>query len=1013
MSNTDKSVLKDRPAVSTKVSTSASAGDPSPQLPSAILPLASSSAKLQGLILTAGALILVYLIFALHQLLGAHSLFEAAQLQRVLNQRYAKEVLLASSGVPVNYEKTAKQWAKTHDVLAHGGQIPSESGDGADAPRVHPPAGVSKFASSLESLGGLRKRIVQESQAFMDSNRLSQHRDQLFDELYRQSLALQAAGDALVSTYDRHLNSGVSWWDVNAVAVELAERQRMLIQQHVKEVLFVAHGVPADYQATRLRLFETARILMEGGALQIEGGELITVPAPSSSDVRFNLEEQKKALDRFTAVSNQFLMLSNEDVERSIQLKKLSDLSAEFHASATGLLRDYLDFFSRKVSDATRNAVLAGVLAAVFALLLVWSFARKYVDLPAAAISAALRALRQGRRPERQAERLDPGPLSGVAVELDRCADAWETRRAWFDGFLTAERPEMLEDPGAQDPVAARLYEWFKTRPASDVLARPRWDDRAESGSDDITVVGHLPGAADALPLVNDAELLDQLIQRANELQHQNERLNRSQDELRSAADALREGRSADADRIARLNDENGRLRDEIAGQSAALADLRRQIEFLQGSESVVRSNAEEVQTLLRGLEERLSVRSHEIAGLERALQDAEGRLLREAAERSRALEDRSAEIDSLRSQTASLTRSLQEKERALLEMTADLDRSKERSDAAQTALALQEREIGSLRSAVRQNELEAERRIEEIELVKARHADETRALMADLDSMRRRMAELEAVSDDLRRSLAERDGSLKVGSERQNELLSRIGSLERTVDDLTGSRSELSGRHEELVKDFGALSEIKDRLEWEKRSLDADIVELRRQVEASAAARQADAERFERSIADLRDALRLESEAVLALRLELGQTLERHASDLADADARFRQAEKRFEDLEAQLWQSQRLLREHQDALSEARAEVARLLQVQSEQSALVQTLRSGIAGLEEELRSAEAELHRTEEERQRFERELAALKEAYFEKCQALASTEDRLMTTRAALKTTLEDLQERSKP
>jgi hypothetical protein len=965
--------------------------------------MASGILRLQSLILVPGFLIAAYLIFTLHQLMGAHSLFEAAQLQRVLNQRYAKEILLASSGVPVNYEKTSKEWAKALTVLTHGGELQQDAD--AQSLRVQPPANAARFRATLERMSQMRQKIVQQSTEFMDAHRLSRHREQLFDELYRQSLELQAAGDALVQTYDRHLNSGVSWWDVNAVAVELAERQRMLIQQHVKEVLFVAHGIPADYQATRLRLYETTRILTEGGSIEVDGGDAIAVPAPSNADVVFNLEQQKTALERFTAVSNQFLMLANEDVERSIQLKSLSDLTSDFHVSATALLSEYRGFFSGKVNRATRDAVLAGILAAAFALLLIWSYARKFVDAPAAKLAEALRNLGLGRKPERQSEEGDAGPLADAAREFDRCADAWQVRREWFENFLAADDPAAVEDPGTQDPVAARLYRWSQDRAVSTdpEAPRSRWsqDEPSDNG---ITIVGRLPEAEPSLPIVQDSELLDQLILRANELQSQNDRLTRTQSALEAEAQALKEAQAAGRGAHERLLAENSRLNAHVNGlmaelealraQAAELGVLRGQMKAFGAVESALKADTDGMVRLNSELVDRLARQGDELVLLRKKLAEAESGIERLLSDAGRVSEISNAELMSARQQIAELQHKTAEAERAASELRFELGKRDERihleGERREGLLA----QIKTLQT--------------DLELMSAVHRDALDRQAALLDAER---LEKEALEQDRR--------VLEQGK----------NTLEQALDLRERDRAVQEARHQALDRDHQRLLQEKAALADERAALDRALTGLRADLETAIVERAAEAARFERSAAELQGALQMQTRTIEELRMELSRTLAQHVSEIDQKNNALKAADENLQNCEAELWQSRKVLSDLQRDLGASRSEVQALVQSRDAQLLLVETLRGGLSDLETRLESKAAALQsatevcreleqkidqsirRHTEDRQRLETELAALKSAYFEKCQALSSAEDRLTATRAALKTTLEELQERS--
>lgn len=922
--------------------------------------------------MAAGLLIALYLGVSLYQLMRANSLFEAAQQQRILNQRYAKEVLLSASGVPVGHEKTAREWERTIDLLSSGGPLTAEEPSGGQ--RVQPPVDAKRFRADLERLSGLRKSVIEESTRFLRSATLDRHREDLFDELYRQSLELQAAGDALVNAYDKHLDSGVSWWDVNAVAVELAERQRMLIQQHIKEVLFVAHGIPADYQATRLRIYESFKILAEGGSISIDNKDAITIPAPGSEDIRFNLDQQKQAIDRFTAVSNQYLMLANESVERSIQLKRISDLTADFHEAATALLGNYRKYYEARVHRAAREAFGAALAVLVFALLLTWAFLRKYIDAPIRSMTASLRAVREGGKMPASAAVSEPGPVGDLGRELDRCVRQWESRQEWFDRFLSARDSDELEDPGAQDPVASRVYQWYKSRGGEPVSPRrqsPRWDSERGSGEEDITIIGRLPETEGlGSPVISDSELLDQLIHRANELRGQHEELTRAHDRLSHEVEALRSAETRLQDSEAYLRAENVALRQtgeslssQLRDQVDEIARLRAQIDSLRHSgersaatrEEIDRANQDLVDRLaqqaeaVRSLREELTMKSH---ALDAAIEAAD-----------RAERDHEIEISGMR-------RGLDEA------ASARMDAERERKEWAERARAQQE-------------------------------------TLLDLN---RKLAAAEAEIHELKGNLERTLLELRETSQGREQVFRRAEALEAEL-----SASE-QARQTERASGLEVLAEARRQHEEALRVLSSAKAE----IDAVSAQRLERIASQERMIAEGQEALARQTRILELLRAEFADAVSRHQIELDQRDQAVRQGEEALSGLrsryeaaaasleasESELWKTRKELSERHQELNAARVEIDRLRRTEMDQASLIASMREDLSRLQAAMDSKTRSLDEMIAIRRTLEDKISMTESAFRDKSQALISAEERLTATRTALKATLEELQERSK-
>lgn len=75
----------------------------------------------------------------------------------------------------------------------------------------------------------------------------------------------------LLTIYDQRLD---------ATIVDLAGRQRMLLERHQKEIFLVSQGIPANFQNTRNLLNQSCEVLRHGGEAMInfEAKELVSIP---------------------------------------------------------------------------------------------------------------------------------------------------------------------------------------------------------------------------------------------------------------------------------------------------------------------------------------------------------------------------------------------------------------------------------------------------------------------------------------------------------------------------------------------------------------------------------------------------------------------------------------------------------------------------------------------------------------------------------------------------------------
>lgn len=98
----------------------------------------------------------------------------------------------------------------------------------------------------------------------------------------------------------------------DAVVIDMAGRQRMLLERHMKEVLLATDGVNAPYEQTRERLRERV-IALIGGRItvaHVAQEERVELPSAPTDEIREKLLEQQRLLDAFFTKVDRFLNTS-------------------------------------------------------------------------------------------------------------------------------------------------------------------------------------------------------------------------------------------------------------------------------------------------------------------------------------------------------------------------------------------------------------------------------------------------------------------------------------------------------------------------------------------------------------------------------------------------------------------------------------------------------------------------------------------------------------------------------
>ena len=105
------------------------------------------------------------------------------------------------------------------------------------------------------------------------------------------------------------------WSQSAALVIDMAGRQRMLSERHLKEVLLASQGIPTAHAATGTLLLERVTTLISGGMTDAQSGstETLQLPSAPTEEIRRSFEEQRRLLRQLLAQSEHFLLLSPDD----------------------------------------------------------------------------------------------------------------------------------------------------------------------------------------------------------------------------------------------------------------------------------------------------------------------------------------------------------------------------------------------------------------------------------------------------------------------------------------------------------------------------------------------------------------------------------------------------------------------------------------------------------------------------------------------------------------------------
>ncbi len=158
----------------------------------------------------------------------------------------------------------------------------------------------------------------------------------------------------------------------NSLMVDMAGRQRMLNQQHMKELLLLASGVPADYTLTRSVLHETLEALINGGwaVVTIGRDEKARVPPAPTESIRAKLAEQRELIRELAGRADEFVHLPSDSTAYGSRLGELLELNSHLQRTADDAVKLYTVHSENKIATMIRWEAAIGMLVAVLGMLL-------------------------------------------------------------------------------------------------------------------------------------------------------------------------------------------------------------------------------------------------------------------------------------------------------------------------------------------------------------------------------------------------------------------------------------------------------------------------------------------------------------------------------------------------------------------------------------------------------------------------------------------------------------------
>jgi PAS domain S-box-containing protein len=156
----------------------------------------------------------------------------------------------------------------------------------------------------------------------------------------------------------------------SALVVNIAARQRALVERYTKDVLLVVDGFPADPEASGAALHQTADALLDGGRVLAPQGDDLDVEIPAARDwkVRRKLDQDRRLIDELTRTGDRLLKGGRADPQYTADVTQLRVLSAQLSSVSNDAVGEITKHTEASLSRLVRVEIALGLLGALAAL---------------------------------------------------------------------------------------------------------------------------------------------------------------------------------------------------------------------------------------------------------------------------------------------------------------------------------------------------------------------------------------------------------------------------------------------------------------------------------------------------------------------------------------------------------------------------------------------------------------------------------------------------------------------
>jgi diguanylate cyclase (GGDEF)-like protein/PAS domain S-box-containing protein len=156
----------------------------------------------------------------------------------------------------------------------------------------------------------------------------------------------------------------------SALVVNIASRQRTLVERYTKDVMLVIDGFQADPDRSGAILHQTADALLDGGSVAAPQGndDRVEIPAQRDWKVRRKLQQDRRLIEELTQTGDDLLEHGRRDPRYRAKVTRLRVLSAQLSSVSNDAVGEITRHTEASLSRLVRVEIALGLLSALAAL---------------------------------------------------------------------------------------------------------------------------------------------------------------------------------------------------------------------------------------------------------------------------------------------------------------------------------------------------------------------------------------------------------------------------------------------------------------------------------------------------------------------------------------------------------------------------------------------------------------------------------------------------------------------